>query len=63
MSHPDGWKDEEGDVDESPKGTYEHLPQIKAPDTSAQTCGCDPGAHWKCMYYPKCAFGKAGGVV
>lgn len=61
--YADGWKDEEGDVDDSEiKGKRPtDYPLIKSPDISAQTCGCDKGANWKCSIYPRCAFGRAGG--
>lgn len=59
-SYPDGWKDEEGDVSEfdKPHLNTPIVSFVKAPETSAKTCGCDPGANWHCQYYPKCAFGK-----
>jgi hypothetical protein len=27
------------------------------PKLSCQSCGCDPGARWKCRVYPDCAYG------
>ncbi len=64
MSHPDGWKDEEGDVtpEEIVVEWREIYDFVKAPPTSAHTCGCDPGANnWHCQFYPRCAFGRAEG--
>lgn len=55
--YPDGWKDEEGDVDDFLKPNAE-LRQVKdwvrAPATSAQPCGCDPGENdYKCERHRK----------
>lgn len=56
--NPDGWKDEEGDVDEDRERLQREFdnripffvdyPLIKVSDTSARPCGCDIGANWVC---------------
>jgi hypothetical protein len=64
LTHVDGWKDEEADVtpDNSPEDRVNNpYDFVKSPETSARPCGCDPGANWVCVYYPNCAFGRAGG--
>lgn len=55
MTHPDGWKDEESDVDDP----FKHLPKkapidyVRSPETSAKPCGCDIGANWVCVWHQK----------
>ncbi len=33
--------------------------RAEPPPESAQPCGCDPGANWRCSDYPNCAAGRA----
>lgn len=55
MTHPDGWKDEEGDVNPlKPNAEFKQVRDwVKAPDTSARSCGCDAGAGWVCAWHQK----------
>lgn len=56
MNHPDGWKDEESDVNDIFKDLPKKAPKIdyiKSPETSAKPCGCDPGANWVCVWHQK----------